>query len=294
MTTATPNKPDQPSKASKIVGQILGPGGENIIFPVLGFIGVIFVWSIVAKITEGNLSELPGPTQAFQDSVPYLQNAFSSKQGDEGIFLLTLYSLIRVAIGFSIATAIAVPLGFLVGTSRQAEKMMSPLIQVGKPISPLAWLPVGIVVFSGLTTDMPRTVAQNAPAIFTIVVTSLWPTLINTALGVKSIPKDYWNVSRVLKMAKPQIVKEIIIPSTLPYIFTGMRLSLGIAWLVIVAAEMLTGGTGIGFFVWDTYNTGEISLVIMSLFVIGIVGLLLDQAVAVLERAAVGKIQPGS
>jgi len=294
MTPSTPSKPGSDSKVTKLVAQILGPGGENIIFPVLGFLGVIFVWSIVAKITEGNLSELPGPTQALTESLPYFQNAFSTKQGDEGIFLLTLYSLIRVAIGFSIATAIAVPLGFLVGTSRQAEKMMSPLIQVGKPISPLAWLPVGIVVFSGLTADMPKTVAQNAPAIFTIVVTSLWPTLINTALGVKSIPKDYWNVSRVLKMGKPQIVQEIIIPSTLPYIFTGMRLSLGIAWLVIVAAEMLTGGTGIGFFVWDTYNTGEISLVIMSLFVIGIVGLLLDQAVATLERAAVGKIQPGS
>jgi len=294
MTTATSNTKDKENKAAKLVGQILGPGGENIIFPLLGFVAVIFFWSIVAKITEGNLSELPGPTQAFSDSVPYLQNAFSTKQGDEGIVFLTLYSLVRVAIGFAIATAIAVPLGFLIGTSRQMEKMMAPLIQVGKPISPLAWLPVGIVVFSGLTSDMPRAVAQNAPAIFTIVVTSLWPTLINTALGVKSIPKDYWNVSRVLKMEKLQIVKEIIIPSTLPYIFTGMRLSLGIAWLVIVAAEMLTGGTGIGFFVWDTYNTGEISLVIMSLFVIGIVGLMLDQAVAIVERQAIGKIQPGS
>ena len=131
-----------------------------------------------------------------------------------------------------------------------------PLVAIGKPISPLAWLPVGIVIFPG----------QLAPAVFVIVITSLWPTLINTALGVKSIPQDYWNVSRVLNLSKWQVVTQIMIPSTLPYIFTGLRLSLGIAWLVIVAAEMLTGTTGIGFFVWDTYNTGEISLVILSLF----------------------------
>ncbi|HIK33551.1 MAG TPA: nitrate ABC transporter permease [Oscillatoriales cyanobacterium M59_W2019_021] len=289
MTVTT--TPPTENKFAQTIGKILGKNGENIIFPALGFVAVIFFWSIVAKITEGNLSELPGPTQTFKDSLPYLGNAFSLKTGDEGIFFLTLLSLIRVAIGFTIATAIAVPLGFLVGTSKAASKMMTPLIQVGKPISPLAWLPVGIVVFSGLTDGFPKSVAQNAPAIFVIVVTSLWPTLINTALGVQSIPKDYWNVSRVLKMPRMQVVKEIIIPSTLPYIFTGMRLSLGIAWLVIVAAEMLTGGTGIGFFVWDTYNTGEISLVILSLFIIGIVGLLLDQAVALVERSVVGRFQ---
>lgn len=288
--TVTANPPTE-NKVAKLVGNILGKNGENIILPALGFVAVIFFWSIVAKITEGNLSSLPGPTQAFKDSLPYLGNSFSLKSGDEGILFLTLLSLIRVAIGFTIATAIAVPLGFLVGTSRVASKMMTPLIQIGKPISPLAWLPVGIVVFSGLTDGFPKSVAQNAPAIFVIVVTSLWPTLINTALGVQSIPKDYWNVSRVLKMPKMQVVKEIIIPSTLPYIFTGMRLSLGIAWLVIVAAEMLTGGTGIGFFVWDTYNTGEISLVILSLFIIGIVGLLLDYAVAVVEKSVVGRFQ---
>ncbi|MGB3557389.1 MAG: nitrate ABC transporter permease [Geitlerinemataceae cyanobacterium] len=288
--TVTANPPTE-NKVAKLVGNILGKNGENIILPALGFVAVIFFWSIVAKITEGNLSSLPGPTQTFKDSLPYLGNSFSLKTGDEGILFLTLLSLIRVAIGFTIATAIAVPLGFLVGTSRVASKMMTPLIQIGKPISPLAWLPVGIVVFSGLTDGFPKSVAQNAPAIFVIVVTSLWPTLINTALGVQSIPKDYWNVSRVLKMPKMQVVKEIIIPSTLPYIFTGMRLSLGIAWLVIVAAEMLTGGTGIGFFVWDTYNTGEISLVILSLFIIGIVGLLLDQAVAFVENSVVGRFQ---
>ncbi|MCW6036898.1 nitrate ABC transporter permease [Spirulina subsalsa FACHB-351] len=271
--------------------QFLGRNGENIIFPALGFFALIILWSILAKLTEGKISELPNPSRTFEDSLPYLQNFFSQTQGDEGIFFLTLYSLVRVAFGFVIAMAIAIPLGFLIGTSRQAAKMMNPLIQLGKPISPLAWLPVGIVLFTALLEGAPRNIAQNAPAIFVIVVTSLWPTLINTALGVKSIPKDYWNVSKVLKLSKPQVVTEIMIPSTLPYIFTGMRLSLGIAWLVIVAAEMLTGATGIGFFVWDTYNTGEISLVILSLFVIGIVGLLLDQLVAVVERFVVGKAQ---
>lgn len=271
------------------IQKIVGRNGENIILPALGIFALIIIWSIIAKMTEGGISQLPSPIQTFEDSLPYLQNFFSTTQGDEGIFFLTLYSLLRVAVGFAIAVIIAVPLGFLIGTSEKAQKMLMPLVQIGKPISPLAWLPVGIVVSTALLTDAPRMVAQNTPAIFVIVVTSLWPTLINTALGVKSIPQDYWNVSKVLNLSRSKIITKVMIPSTLPYIFAGMRLSLGIAWLVIVAAEMLTGGTGIGFFVWDTYNTGEISLVILSLFVIGIVGLLLDQFVAVIERFAFGK-----
>jgi nitrate/nitrite transport system permease protein len=277
-----------PAKPKIDVQKFLGRNGENIILPALGIFALILVWSIIAKMTEGGISQLPSPIQTFEESLPYLQNFFSTTPGDEGIFFLTLYSLLRVAVGFAIAVIIAVPLGFLIGTSEKAQKMLMPLVQIGKPISPLAWLPVGIVVSTALLTDAPRMVAQNTPAIFVIVVTSLWPTLINTALGVKSIPQDYWNVSKVLNLSRSKVVTKIMIPSTLPYIFAGMRLSLGIAWLVIVAAEMLTGGTGIGFFVWDTYNTGEISLVILSLFVIGIVGLLLDQLVAVIERLAFG------
>lgn len=284
MTTASPKLKQSPPPFVQWLGKVVGKNGENIIFPLLGFIAVIFVWSVLAKLTENNISVLPGPVQTIQDSIPYLQNFFSTTQGDEGIFFLTLYSLLRVAAGFVIATAIAVPLGFWVGTSKAAEKILMPLVQLGKPISPLAWLPVGIVIFSAFES-------QDLPAIFVIVVTSLWSTLINTALGVKEIPKDYWNVARVLKMPKLKVVTEIIIPSTLPYIFTGMRLSLGTAWLVIVAAEMLTGGTGIGFFVWDVYNTGDISLVIFSLLIIGIVGLVLDQCVAAVERFVVGRSQ---
>lgn len=279
MTIATEGR----TKRSPInFAKIFGKGGTNIIFPLLGIIAVIFIWGIVSAITKANdsPSELPDPIQTIQDSVPYILNFFSTTQGDEGIFFLTLLSLLRVAAGFAIAMLIAIPLGFLIGTSEQAAKMISPLIQIGKPISPLAWLPIGITIFPG---------GQNLPAIFVIVITSLWSTLINTALGVHSIPKDYWNVAKVLNLSRWKVITKIMIPSTLPYIFTGMRLSLGIAWLVIVAAEMLTGGTGIGFFVWDVYNTGDISLVIMSLIVIGIVGLLLDQAVALVERLVLGQ-----
>jgi nitrate/nitrite transport system permease protein len=281
---------EQPtSKFALTLNKFLGRNGENIVLPALGIFILIIIWSIIAKLTEGKISELPSPIQTVQDSIPYLQNFFSTTQGDEGIFFLTLYSLLRVAIGFIIAVAIAVPLGFLIGTSEKASKMLSPLIQIGKPISPLAWLPVGIVISTALLSDAPSLIAQNTPAIFVIVVTSLWSTLINTALGVRSIPQDYWNVVKVLNLSRSKVITKVMIPSTLPYIFTGMRLSLGIAWLVIVAAEMLTGGTGIGFFVWDTYNTGEISLVILSLFVIGIVGLLLDQLVAFVERLILGR-----
>lgn len=281
MTLTAKSSQNKPATA---LSKFFGPYGENVIYPALGFLVVIFVWSLVAWFTTQNdyPSELPGPTQTLKDSIPYLQNFFSTKQGDEGIFFLVLLSLGRVAAGFIIATLIAVPLGFWVGASEKASKMITPLVQVAKPISPLAWLPIGITVFPG---------GQNLPAIFVIVITSLWATLINTALGVQSIPKDYWNVSKVLALPRWQTVTQIMIPSTLPYIFTGMRLSLGTAWLVIVAAEMLTGGTGIGFFVWDVYNTGDISLVILSLVIIGLVGLLLDQAVAWLERTIVGQMK---
>jgi nitrate/nitrite transport system permease protein len=288
MTLASEQSTNKPSFN---FGGIFGRNGENLIFPFLGIFALIVLWSIIAKLTEGKISVLPNPVQTFQDSVPYLLDFFSLQQNNEGVFFLTLFSLMRVAVGFTIATAIAIPLGFLIGTSEKASKMMTPLIQIGKPISPLAWLPVGIVVSSALLEGAPKTISQNAPAIFTIVVTSLWPTLINTALGVRSIPQDYWNVSKVLNLSKKKVVTKIMIPSTLPYIFTGIRLSLGIAWLVIVAAEMLTGSTGIGFFVWDTYNTGDTSLVILSLFIIGIVGLLLDQLVAIVERFAIGQQQ---
>ncbi len=269
------------NKFATSVGTFVGPGGTNIIYPVLGVIAVIFIWSLVSWSTTQNdyPSELPGPTQTVQDSIPYIQNFFSTKNGDEGIFILTFLSLMRVAVGFVIATLIAVPLGFWIGTSEKISKMLMPLVQLGKPISPLAWLPIGITVFPG---------GQNLPAVFVIVITSLWATLINTALGVNKIPQDYWNVSRVLDLSRWQVITQIMIPSTLPYIFTGMRLSLGTAWLVIVAAEMLTGGTGIGFFVWDVYNTGDISLVILSLVIIGVVGLFLDQLVAFVERKVVG------
>lgn len=271
------------NKYAAATSRFLGPNGENVVYPILGILAVIFIWSLVSWYTTQNdyPSELPSPTQTFADSLPYLRNVFSTRRGDEGIFILVLLSLGRVAAGFFIATLVAVPLGFWVGTSEKASKMIMPLVQVAKPISPLAWLPIGITVFPG---------GQNLPAIFVIVVTSLWPTLINTALGVHSIPQDYWNVSKVLDLPRWRTVRQIMIPSTLPYIFTGMRLSLGTAWLVIVAAEMLTGGTGIGFFVWDVYNTGDISLVILSLIVIGIVGLMLDQLVAWVERRVVGRM----
>ncbi|MEM6501288.1 MAG: nitrate ABC transporter permease [Cyanobacteria bacterium P01_C01_bin.89] len=282
MTSVTPVEQKKPNGFVKFISKVLGRGGENIIFPALGFFAVLIVWSIVAALTADNLSKLPSIEKTIQDSIPYLENFFSTTTGDEGIFFLTLYSLGRVAIGFAIATVIAVPLGFWVGTSKKASKAIMPLVQIGKPISPLAWLPVGIVIFSSFEN-------QDLPAIFVIVVTSLWSTLINTALGVQKIPSDYWNVARVLKMSKLQVVTEIIIPSTLPYIFSGLRLSLGTAWLVIVAAEMLTGGTGIGFFVWDVYNTGDISLVVFSLLVIGVVGLFLDQFVAWVERMLIGQ-----
>jgi nitrate/nitrite transport system permease protein len=168
---------------------------------------------------------------------------------------------------------VAIPIGFLIGMSKQAMLALNPVIQILKPVSPLAWLPIALSIFN----------LANPSAIFVIFITSLWPTIINTALGVSSVSKDYIDVARVLEMPRWRQILKIILPASLPYIFTGLRISLGIAWLVIVAVEMLTGGIGIGFFVWDSWNRLNLSSVFLAVVVIGVTGLVLDYIV--------GKIQ---
>jgi nitrate/nitrite transport system permease protein len=169
-------------------------------------------------------------------------------------------------IGFLLGALVAIPLGFLLGMSRTALLILNPLIQIFKPVSPLAWLPIALTLFN----------LADPSAIFVIFITSLWPTIINTALGVSSVPKEYLDVAQVLEMPKARQIIKIILPASLPYIFTGLRISLGIAWLVIVAVEMLTGGVGIGFFVWDEWNRLNLSAVLLAVFVIGLTGLILD------------------
>jgi nitrate/nitrite transport system permease protein len=192
---------------------------------------------------------------------------------DQGIGLLAYYSLVRVARGFFLGIAIGTPLGLLFGVSTVLHRMFDPVMQVLRPISPLAWLPLGLVLFQ----------KSEPAALFAIAICSMWPTVINTMVGVRAIPEDYWNVARVLKLSRVTTFTRIIVPATLPYMFTGYRLSLGIAWLVIVASEMLTGTPGVGGFLWQEYNSLIYAHILLAILTIGIVGFTLDRLMGMAE-----------
>jgi nitrate/nitrite transport system permease protein len=192
----------------------------------------------------------------------------------QGIGRFAFLSLVRVAKGFSVAMALGIPLGFMLGLSTPFYRAVDPIIQVLRPISPLAWLPLGLVIFR-----------QSEPAaVFTIAICAMWPTVLNTAVGVRSVPQDYLNVGRVLKLSPAKMLRKVILPATLPYVFTGCRLSLGIAWLVIVASEMLTGAPGVGGFLWQEYNSLVYSHILLSIITIGVIGFLLDRLMGMVEH----------
>lgn len=244
---------------------------DTLILPALGFLGIIVLWWLVALLRR---DLMPTPLEALNSNLDLILHPFYQRgPGDLGIGWLLLASLKRVLFGFGLGALVAIPVGFLIGLSRPTLLALNPLIQIFKPVSPLAWLPIALAIFN----------LADPSAIFVIFITSLWPTIINTALGVSSVPKDYLDVARVLEMPRWRQVFKIILPASLPYIFTGLRISLGIAWLVIVAVEMLTGGVGIGFFVWDEWSRLNLSSVFLAVFVIGITGLLLDYAMSRLQ-----------
>ena len=193
---------------------------------------------------------------------------------DQGIGLLAYHSLMRVAQGFLLGALIGTPLGFLLGVSPLFRRMVDPLIQVLRPISPLAWLPLGLVLFQ----------KSEPAALFAIAVCCMWPTVLNTMMGVRSIPQDYWNVAKVLRLSKFTTFVKIVIPATLPQMFTGFRLSLGIAWLVIVASEMLTGTPGIGGFLWQEYNSLIYAHIVLAILTIGVIGFILDRMMGLAEN----------
>jgi len=197
---------------------------------------------------------------------------------DQGILRFTWYSLLLVAKGYTLALIIGTPIGFLLGLSKAFTKTFDPIIQILRPVSPLAWLPLGLVLFIGAGKS-----ASELGALFTIAVCAMWPTVINSAVGVRNINQDYLNVGRVLRLSRWQMLTKIIVPATLPYLFTGYRLSLGIAWLVIVAAEMLTGAVGVGGFLWQEYNSLVYSHIILAIVTIGVIGYILDRLMALAE-----------
>jgi len=240
-----------------------------VLLPLLLFGVVIAIWSAIAVQIPG----FPPPSEVWSELLVVLSDPmYDNGAGDQGIALQLGNSLARVFGGFALAIAVGVPVGLLIGMSKSAYTAFNPYIQILKPVSPLAWLPLALFVFKEV----------NTTAIFVIFVTSIWPIIINTALGVRSVSEDYLNVARVLQLTAFERVFQIILPVAVPFIFTGMRLSLGIAWLVIVAAEMLTGGVGIGFWIWDEYNNLNYSHIIIGIILIGIIGYILDALMGVI------------
>jgi nitrate/nitrite transport system permease protein len=238
----------------------------RVLPPVLGFSLLVLIWELVAmKSTTG----FPSPLATWQQALSVFSDPFYSKgPNDQGVGWNVLSSLQRVALGFGLAAAVGIPAGFAIGRFEFLSRMFNPLISLLRPVSPLAWLPIGLLVFKG----------ANPAAIWTIFICSIWPMIINTAVGVQRVPSDYMNVARVLNLSEWKIFTKILFPAVLPYMLTGVRLAVGTAWLVIVAAEMLTGGVGIGFWVWDEWNNLNVANIIIAIFVIGIVGLVLEFA----------------
>jgi nitrate/nitrite transport system permease protein len=244
------------------LGQFLLPASGLVMFALLWGVASLYV------------NDLPSPLRTWEESKLYLLQPFVKRgEMDQGIALLASYSLVRVAKGFLLGAAIATPLGLLLGLSRTLHRMFDPVIQILRPISPLAWLPLGLVLFR----------KSEPAALFAIAVCSMWPTVINGAAGVKAIPQDYWNVAKVLRLSRFTTFTKIVIPATLPYLFTGYRLSLGIAWLVIVASEMLTGTPGVGGFLWQEYNSLIYAHILLAILTIGVVGFALDRLMGLAE-----------
>src|SRR5215475_1580481 len=242
----------------------------SVMLPVAGALCFVLLWWIVSA----NVKDLPSSLQTWQESKIYILQPLEKRgEMDQGIFLLAYYSLIRVAKGFFLGILMGTPLGFLLGLSKTFDKMFDPVIQVLRPISPLAWLPLGLIVFQ----------KSEPAALFTIALCSMWPTVINTMSGVRAIPQEYWNVAKVLRLTQFQTFTKVLVPAVLPYMFTGYRLSLGIAWLVIVASEMLTGTPGVGGFLWQEYNSLIYAHILLCILTIGIVGFLLDRMMGFVE-----------
>jgi nitrate/nitrite transport system permease protein len=248
-----------------------------IVLPLLGFVVAVIFWHILSQTVA---KELPSPAKTWAESRDYVLKPFEKRgEMDQGILRFTWYSLVLVAKGYAIALLVGTPIGFLLGASKTFAKAFDPIIQVLRPVSPLAWLPLGLVLFLGAGKQ-----ASELGALFTISICAMWPTVLNTAVGVRSIPQDYLNVAKVLKLSRTKTLFKVFIPATLPYMFTGFRLSLGIAWLVIVAAEMLTGRPGVGGFLWQEYNALNYAHIILCILTIGVVGFVLDRLMSVVER----------
>lgn len=247
----------------------LGGFIKRAIPTVVAIIVVLLIWQLLCWSPDASL---PSPSKVIADTWdPLIIDPFFQGDGtDQGLFWQLTESLKRVAVGYVLASAAGIALGILIGVSVLMFQAFDPIFQVLRTVPPLAWLPISLAAFRD---------AQPA-AIFVIFITAIWPVIINTAVGVQNIPQDYNNVAKVLQLSRVEYFFKVLLPASMPYIFTGLRIAIGLSWLAIVAAEMLTGGVGIGFFIWDAYNSGSLSEVILAVLYVGLVGLLLDRLVS--------------
>jgi nitrate/nitrite transport system permease protein len=246
--------------------------GISIFYGCMGFSFLIVFWSVISKFTEGGL---PTPWATFEVFYELIKDPFYDYgPNDKGIALQLGSSLVRVFTGFILGSVFAIPMGIFIGANELARKVFYPIVHILKPVSPLAWFPIGLVAFQ----------SASLATTFIIFITSLWPTVINTAFGVASIPDDHKNVARAFGFSRWKYLTKVLLPFSLPHIITGLRLSIGVAWLVIVAGEMLSGGMGIGFFVWDSWNALSLEKVISAILIIGFVGLALDRGFSFIEK----------
>jgi nitrate/nitrite transport system permease protein len=252
-------------------GQQLKAFVRAVVPPLLGLALFILGWALLAQATK----ELPGPAKTWASAVELFSDPFYDHgPNSKGIGWNILNSLKRVGLGFGMAALAGIPLGFLIGRFRFLAAMLAPIISLLRPVSPLAWLPIGLLVFK----------AAAPASIWVIFISAIWPMILNTAAGVAQVPQDYLNVAKVLQLSEWKVFSKILFPAVLPHVLTGVRLSIGVAWLVIVAAEMLTGGVGLGFWVWDEWNNLNVEHIIIAIFIVGIVGLLLEQLLMLLAK----------
>ncbi|BCJ92275.1 nitrate ABC transporter, permease protein [Terrihabitans soli] len=242
----------------------------RVLPPMITLLLLLGLWEVLAS---GATSSLPPPSRVVTDTWELITDPFYDRGGlDKGLFWHLFASLQRVMVGYALAAGIGIAVGTLIGQSDWAMRGLDPLFQVLRTVPPLAWLPLALAAFQN----------GEPSAIFVIFVTAVWPIVINTAVGIRNIPKDYVNVARVLRLNPLEYAFKIMIPAAAPYIFTGLKIGIGLSWLAIVAAEMLIGGVGIGFFIWDAWNSSLISDIIVALVYVGIVGFLLDRCVALI------------
>ena len=258
---------------------IMREAGAIVVPPIIVLSLLLLIWQIAAA---GPKATLPTPLKIWQDAKDLIVDPwFVLGPQDIGLGWRVLTSLQRVAVGFGLSAVVGVALGALVGQSQWAMRGLDPIFQVLRTVPPLAWLPISLAAFR-----------DSAPsAIFVIFITAIWPVIINTAVGIRNIPQDYRNVARILRLNQAEFFWRIMVPSAAPYIFTGLRIGIGLSWLAIVAAEMLTGGVGIGFFIWDAWNSSRLSDIVVALVYIGVIGFVLDRLVALVGHFATRGVQ---